>query len=93
MTAKLRSITVKDEDCRLIVKREIILEITFDSIQKSERHYAGFAFRFRKIKYIPIDKVVNDIDTLEKVKQIYEKQVYLMGKGSDVLSLGDTDKV
>src|SRR3712207_4141383 len=42
MTDKLRSITVKDEGYRLVVRPEIVLEIAFDSIQKSDRHNSGF---------------------------------------------------
>jgi DNA ligase-1 len=75
---------VKDDGYKIIVKPDIVLEIAFDSIQKSDRHDSGFALRFPRIKNIRNDKTVADIDTLEKVKQIYEKQVYLMEKrGND----------
>ena len=39
---------------------------------------------FPRIKNIRDDKTVADIDTLEKVKQIYEKQVYLIEKKGNV---------
>jgi DNA ligase 1 len=80
MTKKLRSIMIKDEGYSIIVKPEIVLEIAFDSIQKSNRHDSGFALRFPRIKNIREDKDVADIDTLQKVKQIYEKQTYIMSK-------------
>lgn len=80
MTKKLRSIMIKDEGYSIIVKPEIVLEIAFDSIQKSNRHDSGFALRFPRIKNIREDKDVVDIDTLQKVKQIYEKQTYIMSK-------------
>jgi DNA ligase 1 len=83
-TSKLKSLMVKDDGYKIIVKPDIVLEIAFDSIQKSDRHDSGFALRFPRIKNIRNDKTVADIDTLEKVKQIYEKQVYLMEKkGND----------
>jgi DNA ligase-1 len=84
MTGKLKSIMVKDERYKITVKPEIVLEIAFDSIQKSDRHDSGFALRFPRIKNIRDDKTVADLDTLEKVKQIYERQVYLMDKKSNV---------
>jgi DNA ligase 1 len=62
----------------MVVRPEIILEIAFDSIQKSDRHDSGFALRFPRIKNIRTDKTVMDIDTLLKIKQIYEKQAYLI---------------
>ena len=51
-----------------------------DSIQKSNIHDSGFALRFPRIKNIREDKNVSDIDSLQKVKQIYEKQAYIMNK-------------
>jgi DNA ligase 1 len=80
MTNKLRSITVRDEGYRLVVRPEIVLEVTFDSIQKSDRHDSGFALRFPRIKYIRTDKTVGDIDTMEKVYRIYERQSYVKSR-------------
>ena len=84
MTSKLKSLMIKDEAYKIIVKPEIVLEIAFDSIQKSDRHDSSFALRFPRIKNIRNDKTVADIDTLEKVEQIYKKQVYLMDNKIDV---------
>ena len=80
ITAKLRSITTKDEGYRLIVKPEIVLEVAFDSIQKSDRHSSGFALRFPRIKYIRADKAASDVDTLDKVRRIYESQSHLKSR-------------
>jgi DNA ligase 1 len=80
MTKRLKSIMIKDEGIRIIVRPEIVLEVAFDSIQKSNRHNSGFALRFPRIKNIREDKSVSDIDSLQKVKQIYEKQTYIMSK-------------
>jgi DNA ligase 1 len=80
MTEKLRLITIKDEGYRLIVRPEIVLEVAFDSIQKSDRHNSGFALRFPRIKHIRTDKTLNDIDTLEKVQRIYERQSHIMSR-------------
>jgi len=80
ITKRLKSIMIKDEGIRIMVKPEIVLEVAFDSIQKSNRHNSGFALRFPRIKNIREDKSVSDIDSLQKVKQIYEKQTYIMSK-------------
>jgi DNA ligase-1 len=77
ITKKLRSIMIKDDGYGIVVKPEVILEISFDSIQKSDRHDSGFALRFPRIKNIRSDKNVADIDTLQKVRRIYENQTYL----------------
>ena len=79
-TKRLKSIMIKDEGIRIIVKPEIVLEVAFDSIQKSNRHDSGFALRFPRIKNIREDKNASDIHSLQKVKRIYEKQTYIMSK-------------
>ena len=79
-TKTLKSIIIKDGGTRITVRPEIILEVAFDSIQKSNRQDSGFALRFPRIKNIREDKNVSDMDSLQNVKQIYEKQTYIMNK-------------
>jgi DNA ligase-1 len=74
MTERLKQLMIKDEGFRIVVKPEIVLEVAFDSIQRSNRHDSGFALRFPRIKRIRDDKSIDDIDTLERVKMIYERQ-------------------
>jgi DNA ligase 1 len=80
ITKILKSTMTKNEGYRIVVKPEIVLEIAFDSIQKSDRHDSGFALRFPRIKNIRKDKDITDIDTLQKVNQTYERQIYIMSK-------------
>ncbi len=80
MTNTLRSLVIKDEGSRIIVKPEIILEVSFDTVQKSNRHDSGYALRFPRIKNIRYDKETKDIDTLEKIKSIYENQFHTKNK-------------
>lgn len=80
MTTKLKSLVVKDEGSRIMVKPEIVLEVSFDTIQKSDRHDSGYALRFPRIKNIRYDKGINDIDNLEKVQNIYLHQFHIKNK-------------
>ena len=82
ITSILKSIMIKDEGIRIIVKPQVVLEIAFDSIQKSNRHDSGFALRFPKIKSIREDKNISDIDSLQKINLIYENQVHIMTKAT-----------
>ncbi|MFQ5940368.1 MAG: ATP-dependent DNA ligase [Nitrososphaerales archaeon] len=75
MTERLKLIMIKDEGYRLIVRPEIVLEIAFDSIQRSQRHGSGYALRFPRIKRVRDDKSIKDIDTLAKVKSIYDRRM------------------
>ena len=74
MTRKLKEITVADHGYRRTVKPEVVVEVAFDSIQRSDRHDSGFALRFPRIKRIRTDKGVGEIDDLGKVEAIFSRQ-------------------
>src|ERR1051325_878346 len=57
-----------------IVEPRIILEVTFDRIQESPRHKSGYALRFPRILRLRDDKQVEEIDTVETVRKLYEGQ-------------------
>lgn len=76
MTERLRAIAL-DEEKRgwLPVRPEIVLEIAFDGLQKSDRHTSGYALRFPRIHRIRDDKKPEEADTLDTVRKLYETQV------------------
>ena len=74
MTRRLKEITIRDYGYRREVKPEVVVEVAFDSIQRSDRHDGGFALRFPRIKRIRTDKSLDDIDTMEKVERIFNGQ-------------------
>ena len=55
------------------VEPQVVLEVSFDSIQKSARHKSGFALRFPRIVRLRPDKRAEEADTLETVAEIYER--------------------
>ena len=57
------------------VTPEIILEVGFDGIQRSDRHESGFALRFPRILKIRTDKTIDECDTLETVEALFLAQV------------------
>src|SRR2546425_6110572 len=73
MTTRFLSITVDDRGWARVVKPEVVLEVAFDSIQHSGRHASGYALRFARIVRIRDDKPVEEIDTLERVAELYER--------------------
>ena len=74
MTERLKAITVKDHGYWRQVRPEIVVEVAFDSVQRSDRHDSGFALRFPRIKRIRADKGVADIDDIWKVERIFSGQ-------------------
>jgi DNA ligase-1 len=43
-------------------------------MMKSDRHPSGYALRFPRIVRLRPDKLPEDADTLERAKEIYQKQ-------------------
>jgi DNA ligase-1 len=66
--------TVEDRGYRRIVEPAVVLEVAFNNMQRSARHDSGFALRFPRILRIRTDKRPDQIDTLDRVRQIYESQ-------------------
>jgi DNA ligase-1 len=81
MTRRLKEITTMDYGYRREVKPEVVVEVAFDSIQRSDRHDGGFALRFPRIKRIRTDKSLDDIDTIEEVERIYNGQKLKVDQG------------
>lgn len=52
-----------------------ILEVAFNNLMRSDRHASGFAMRFPRILRIRDDKPLEEIDTLDRVEEIYHSQV------------------
>jgi DNA ligase-1 len=51
-----------------------VLEVAFNNVMRSDRHSSGFALRFPRILRVRDDKPVNEIDSLERVEEIYQSQ-------------------
>ncbi|MEM1546260.1 MAG: ATP-dependent DNA ligase [Candidatus Methanomethylicia archaeon] len=74
MTNKLLSIKTSENKHTVYVKPEVVVEVAFNEIQRSPKYGSGFALRFARILRIRTDKNPYDIDTIEKVKKLYEEQ-------------------
>jgi DNA ligase-1 len=66
--------TIEDQGFRRIVEPRIVLEVAFNNMMKSDRHASGYALRFPRIVRLRPDKLADDADTLERAKEIHEKQ-------------------
>ncbi len=66
--------TIEDQGFRRTVEPKIVLEVAFNNIMKSDRHSSGYALRFPRIVRLRPDKLPEDADTMERVKEIWEKQ-------------------
>jgi DNA ligase 1 len=79
MTEWFKAHTIEDQGFRRTVEPKIVLEVAFNNMMHSSRHESGYALRFPRILRLRTDKSVDEIDTLETVKEIFARQT-LSGK-------------
>jgi DNA ligase-1 len=53
-----------------VVEPRIVIEVTFDRVQPSNRHKSGYALRFPRIVRLRPDKTADEIDTLAAVRKL-----------------------
>ncbi len=75
ITEKLEEIAIKKEGKLIYVKPKIVVEVSFNEVQRSPKYRSGFALRFARITRIRYDKGPEEADTIDKVREIYEKQI------------------
>ena len=74
LTEWLKAHTVQDFGHFRTVEPTRVLEVAFNNIMRSDRHSSGFALRFPRILRVRDDKPVEEIDTLERVEEVYGSQ-------------------
>ncbi len=62
------------DDWTVYVRPELVVEVAFDDIQSSPRYPGGLALRFARVKGYRPDKRVDEADTIETVRSLYENR-------------------
>jgi DNA ligase-1 len=75
MTRTLEGLTLDRRGGIRLVRPEIVLEVTFDGVQRSSRHASGFALRFPRIVRVRDDKRPEEADRIGAVEAIFDAQV------------------
>ena len=75
LTESLKAHTLEDQGYFRTVEPLIVLEVAFNNIMRSDRHASGFALRFPRILRLRPDKPLAEIDTVERVEEIYQSQI------------------
>jgi DNA ligase-1 len=74
MTQRLKELSIREEHGKVVVEPEIVVEVAYNEIQKSPKYKCGMALRFARITRIRDDKSPEEADTVQRVREIYEKQ-------------------
>jgi DNA ligase-1 len=73
--------TVEDQGFHLIVEPKIVLEVAFNNMMRSDRHQSGYALRFPRIVRIRTDKPPDEVDTVQRAREIFERQTKVFSGG------------
>ena len=80
MTKRLKELAVNEDRWRVIVQPKIVVEVAYNEIQRSPTYKSQMALRFARISRIRDDKNPEEADTIQSVKEIYEKQFAKKGR-------------
>jgi len=80
MTRRLKETTTGETAGRVSVVPTIVVEVAYNEIQRSPKYGCEMALRFARITRIREDKNAEDADTIQRVREIYEKQFLKKGR-------------
>jgi len=84
MTKQLKQYAIGQEGHRVVVIPKIVVEVAYNEIQKSPKYKSQMALRFARISRIRDDKTPQEADTIDKVREIYERQFKTKGKSPEI---------
>jgi DNA ligase-1 len=65
---------ISSDDEGVYVKPSVVVEATYQEVQKTDEYTSGYALRVPKIVRFRPDKKVQDIDSTKKLHKLYEMQ-------------------
>lgn len=74
MTQWFLAHTTQDHGWSREVEPKIVLEVAFNAVMESDRHASGYALRFPRIVRLREDKSPEEIDNVDRVREIFERQ-------------------
>ncbi len=80
MTERLLSIKTCETGWGVMVRPEIVVEVAYNEIQKSPHYESGLALRFARIVRIRSDKSPQEVDTLQRLRTLYQRQFEKKGQ-------------
>ncbi|HWS99504.1 MAG TPA: ATP-dependent DNA ligase [Pyrinomonadaceae bacterium] len=73
LTAKLEPKIITTRGRNVEIEPEMVIEVDFQDIQKTNRYEAGYVLRIPRFKRERTDKSTREADTLERLKKLYKQ--------------------
>lgn len=74
ITKLLKPLITEEQGKHVKVKPNLVMEISYEEVQKSPTYDSGFALRFPRCIRVRPDKGIKDINSINDVKNIYNSQ-------------------
>jgi DNA ligase-1 len=74
MTRRLQELKLSETESTVTVKPKVVVAVAYDEIQKSPHYKSGFALRFARIARIREDKGADEVDSLQRLGELYDQQ-------------------
>jgi len=73
-TQLLKPLVTVEKGREVRVKPKIVIEVSYEEIQKSPTYSSGYALRFPRVLTIRTDRRVDEISTMDVVEDLYFSQ-------------------
>lgn len=74
MTEWFEQHTINDQGWVREVEPKVVIEVAFNAVMRSDRHNSGYALRFPRILRLRPDKTPAQADSIDRLREIYERQ-------------------
>lgn len=74
MTKLLKPNIVEEKGKEIRVNPTVVIEVSYEEIQKSSNYNSGYALRFPRFSRLKTDRTVDDISTLSFVEDLFNQQ-------------------
>jgi len=74
ITNDLKKLIISEKGKEVTVKPQIIVEVSYEEIQKSPTYTSTYALRFPRILRVRFDKHISEIATIKNVETLYKSQ-------------------
>ena len=73
-TKMLKPLIVREEGKFVEIQPKVVIEVTYQEIQKSPKYKSGFALRFPRYVALRDDKSPEEADTIDRIAELYKLQ-------------------
>ena len=74
LTDLLKPLIISEKGKEVKVKPHLVIEVTYEEIQKSPTYSSGYALRFPRVIRLREDRAPEDCSALEQVEELYHSQ-------------------